>query len=128
MYKILPIKERILRFIDLKGIKKIDFCEITGISYANLKGKSLYSEIGGDKIAEILSIYSDLNAEWLVTGKGSMLKNEKEDDAGCAVDVNDQLIRDLIEKNGELRQQLGEQIKENEIFRAQIEKLKRGPT
>lgn len=74
MDKISPIKERILKFIENQGIKKIDFCEVTGISYANLKGKSLFSEIGGDKIAEILSIYPTINSEWLLTGKGSMLK------------------------------------------------------
>jgi phage repressor protein C with HTH and peptisase S24 domain len=77
MDKISPIKERILQFIDSQNIKKIDFCELTGISYANLKGKSLYSEIGGDKIAEILSIYPYLNPEWLLTGKGEMLKKRE---------------------------------------------------
>lgn len=75
MDKISPIKERILQFIENQNITKIDFCKLTGISYANLKGKSLFSEIGGDKIAEILSIYPNLNPEWLLTGNGEMLKN-----------------------------------------------------
>jgi phage repressor protein C with HTH and peptisase S24 domain len=78
MDKISPIKERILQFIDSQNIKKINFCELTGISYANLKGKSLYSEIGGDKIAEILSVYPYLNPEWLLTGKGEMLRKDYE--------------------------------------------------
>ena len=78
MDKISPIKERILQFIENQYIKKIDFCEATGISYANLKGKSLFSEIGGDKIAEILSIYPDINPEWLVTGNGSMLRDKSD--------------------------------------------------
>jgi phage repressor protein C with HTH and peptisase S24 domain len=76
MEKISPIKERILQFIKNQNIRKVDFCEITGISYANMKGKSLYSEIGGDKIAEILSKYPILNPEWLLTGEGEMLRKE----------------------------------------------------
>lgn len=74
MDKISPIKERILLFIDNQEITKIDFCEKTSIAYANMKGKGLMSEIGGDKIAKILSIYPQLNAEWLLTGKGKMLR------------------------------------------------------
>jgi hypothetical protein len=78
MDKISPIKERILHFLEYKGIAKTEFCEKTGISYANMKGKSLISEIGGGQIGEILSIYSEISAEWLLTGKGQMLKGYAE--------------------------------------------------
>ena len=76
MAEISPIKKRILQFIDFASITKVDFCEKTGISYANLKGKSLKSEIGGNGIAEILSIFPEISAEWLLTGNGEMLKTE----------------------------------------------------
>lgn len=122
MDKISPIKERILKFIDLKGIKKVDFCEITGISYANLKGKSLYSEIGGDKIAEILSIYPELNPEWLLTGNGPMLKNGDEKKTERGNTENMELVNSLIDRVGDLRQKLGEQVKENEyLYQKNIE-------
>lgn len=78
MDKISPIKERILQFIETHNIAKTDFCEKTGISYANMKGKSLQSEIGGTQIGEILSTYSQISAEWLLTGKGQMLKFQTE--------------------------------------------------
>lgn len=136
MDKISPIKERILQFIENQNIKKVDFCNTTGISYANLKGKSLYSEIGGDKIAEILSIYPFLNAEWLLTGKGQMLKGispkttEDEDKT-----INLQPIADIIEKMHEevktLSAQLSAQVTENQHLhyknkelQAKIDKLK----
>lgn len=77
MDKISPIKERVLQFLDFQSIKKIDFCESTGISYANMKGKGLFSEIGGSQIGKILSFYPQINAEWLLTGKGSMLKSSE---------------------------------------------------
>ena len=77
MDKISPIKEKILYFLEKQGITKVDFCEKTGIAYANLKGKGLFSEIGGTQIGKILSVYSEISPEWLLTGQGSMLRETK---------------------------------------------------
>lgn len=74
MDKILTIKENILQYIDNQSIVKEDFYRKTGISPSNFKGSGLKSEIGGDKIVKILTCYPDINPEWLLTGKGSMLK------------------------------------------------------
>jgi Predicted transcriptional regulator len=74
MEKISPIKQNILLFVEKQGVAKSVFCEKTGISYANIKGKGLFSEIGGTQIGKILSAYPNINPEWLLTGKGSMLK------------------------------------------------------
>src|SRR5574344_2230690 len=51
--KISPIKKNILYFIEYKHIAKSEFCKKTGISYANLKGVGLGSEIGGTQLALI---------------------------------------------------------------------------
>lgn len=75
MDKISPIKQRILQYIEYKKISKEFFCQKTGISTGNLKGKSLFSEIGGAQIVEILSIFDEISPEWLLTGNGSMIKN-----------------------------------------------------
>lgn len=74
MDKISPIKQRILQFIEYKKISKEFFCKKTGMSTGNLKGKSLYSEIGGAQIVEILSVFEEISPEWLLTGNGSMIK------------------------------------------------------
>lgn len=76
MNKISPIKERILYFIEIKGLTKLDFCEKVGISYANMKGKSLESEIGGSQIAEILSTFDEISPDWLILGKGDLFRNK----------------------------------------------------
>ena len=76
MDKISPIKENILYYIDNQNIKKEDFYKKTGISASNFKGPGLKSEIGGDKIVKILSIYDNISSEWLLTGQGPMLKED----------------------------------------------------
>lgn len=59
----------------VNGITKQDFCEKTGISYSNMVGKSLQSELGGDQIYEILQKFPDLNSDWLLLGRGEMLRS-----------------------------------------------------
>ena len=71
------IKRRILQYIEYKNITKLFFCEKTGISYGNMRGKSLNSELGGAQIAEFLNTFDDISADWLLTGKGEMLKSQQ---------------------------------------------------
>ena len=68
---------RIKKYIDYKGISISAFEKSVGMSNASY-GKSLKSggTIGGDKLEKILTIYSDLNPEWLLTGNGNMLRSE----------------------------------------------------
>lgn len=74
MDKIFTIKERILQFIEKQGIKKEEFYAKTEISASNFKGAGLKSEAGGSMLVKILTIYPEINSEWLIIGKGQMLK------------------------------------------------------
>lgn len=71
------VSERIKEYIDYKGIKIAAFEKSIGMSNASF-GKSLKNKgaIGSDKLENILSIYKDLSPEWLLTGRGSMLKTK----------------------------------------------------
>lgn len=120
------IKERIIQLIEYKKIPKEEFYVRIGMTSANFRGKAKTTPINSTAIENILSEIPDVNPEWLLTGKGSMFKSGRKNDTGCTADENVKLIRELIEKNGELRQQLGEQIKENTHLLAQINKLKAG--
>lgn len=71
------IKDRVLLISENKGVTKNNFFKELGLSYANFKGIQKKSALNSDAIDKILSKYNDVSVEWLVTGKGSMLKNSK---------------------------------------------------
>lgn len=65
------IKRNILQYIKYKGITKYDFYKKTGITRGVLDQPTGISE---DNIARFIAYFSDVNIEWLITNKGSMLK------------------------------------------------------
>lgn len=69
------IKERIIQFVDLKGITKESFYSKIGMTSANFRGKAKETPINSTAIENILSEFPDLNLEWLITGKGEMTKS-----------------------------------------------------
>jgi phage repressor protein C with HTH and peptisase S24 domain len=105
--------ERVKEFIDRKGITRYKFCQQLGFSNKFLDNSS---NMGTDKAGKILHYYPDLNAEWLLTGNGNMLKinalteedihyNQKKeaDDGNFNIPLYDiraaEGIKDLLGKN-----------------------------
>lgn len=74
--KITNIKERVLQIAEFKGVSKEKFFDEIGMTYGNFKGKSKETPLNSNAIADILTIYKDISAEWLLTGVGSMTKKE----------------------------------------------------
>jgi repressor LexA len=75
---ILPtIKDRVLYLADYKEDSKQKFFKKTGLKYSNFTGKSKESDLGSKYLTEILLNYPDVNLEWLLTGDGSIVKEEK---------------------------------------------------
>ena len=71
------ILDRIKLYIDTKGISIAAFEKSVGMSNASFsKPLKNNGAIGTDKLENILSIYSDISPEWLLTGQGDMLKEE----------------------------------------------------
>lgn len=73
------ILERIKQYIDYKSISVAAFEKSIGMSNASF-GKCLKKggAIGTDKLENILSVYSDISPNWLLTGNGTMLRNSTE--------------------------------------------------
>lgn len=70
-----PIKQRILKYIEFKGIDKTKYLKDLGAASSNFRSQSLKSEVGGEFIAKILSLNTELSSDWLLTGKEPMIKN-----------------------------------------------------
>lgn len=125
-------KQKILEYLNCKGISKNKFYINTGLSVGFLdSGKSL----GVDKLREILDIYHDLNPAWFLPGDGPMLISDNE--LGEEGEKYDRLVNisDLIKKIEELSIQLGTQINENKHLhetnrrlQTQINELKKNCT
>lgn len=67
------IRERILKYIDYKGISKYKFYQETGLSNGFLDKNGA---ISSDNCEKISYVYDDLDLIWLITGKGEMIKTK----------------------------------------------------
>lgn len=76
------IKERLIKYLKISGISKKDFSEKTGISLWNITGKSVKSELGGEQISLIIGNYPNISPDWLLLGKGEMLREKRENVEG----------------------------------------------
>lgn len=72
------VLENVKKFIDYKGISIAEFERNIGMSNNSFR-KSLNNggNIGSDKLENILKVYPEINASWLLTGEGTMLKDTK---------------------------------------------------
>jgi len=75
------ISKRIKQIFDYKGFSKYsEFAEATGLSHQvasnYIKGKQ---KPDPDKLAKIQQSFDEINAEWLLTGNGEMLKHVEKD-------------------------------------------------
>ena len=75
------MKERLLKFINSEGLSSAKFAE-----QINVQPSSISHILSGrnkpsfDFITKVLTGFPDLNAEWLILGKGEMLKSQKSPD------------------------------------------------
>lgn len=67
----MTIKERAYSFIEYKGITVKKFEELCGLSNGYIS--SMRKGFGSDKLNNVLTIFPELNREWLLYGEGEML-------------------------------------------------------
>lgn len=70
------IKDRILKVAETYKVSKEKFFEELDISYGNFKGSAKKTPINSLFLENLLTKYPELSAEWLVTGRGPMLRND----------------------------------------------------
>ncbi|MCP2027459.1 phage repressor protein C with HTH and peptisase S24 domain [Flavobacterium sp. HSC-32F16] len=88
--------ERIREYLDYKGITKYKFCNDLGFSNKFLDNSS---NMGTDKACKILHYYPEINSEWLLTGNGSMIK---EDNTNIVIMNNDRKTIDSLHMSQEI--------------------------
>lgn len=71
------VKERLVAYLEHKGINKSEFGRMIGVSNAYIS--SIRKSIQPDKVERISVAFPDLNVSWLVTGEGDMLNENKND-------------------------------------------------
>lgn len=92
------IKERLLKYLDFKGVTRYKFYKDTGLSNGFLDKEGA---IGSDKCEKICYQYSDINPTWLLTGRGNMLLESEVNAQSTANSVGKPLIPlDALAGNG----------------------------
>lgn len=100
----MTVKDRIRAFCKANDLTISGFEAIIGVSngYVNAISKS----IGVDKIEIILEKFPNLNIEWLLAGKGEMIKTTPADDTAYyeyLIKVKDERIDELERELARLR-------------------------
>ena len=68
------VKDRLIKYLEEKKISKSEFGRRIGVSSAFIT--SMRQSMQPDKLERIALNFPDLNTEWLMTGKGYMIKGE----------------------------------------------------
>lgn len=67
-------RRRIIHFIEEQGIKPKEFLEKTGLSKGFIDRSHQKSGATDIHLSKIIEAYPALNPEWLITGKGPMIR------------------------------------------------------
>lgn len=70
----LTTKDRVLQFIEYKGISKTIFLNETNIKRGFLDKDKLSASVSDLLLEKIIKTYPEIDLLWLITGKGGMLK------------------------------------------------------
>lgn len=109
-------KVRILQYLKYKDISIRKFSEKISISPSNFNEKNMPSALSGDVLSRILTTFEELNPDWLLLGKGEMLRSMAPKPAPSSADSDkiwkeiladkDRRIEELIIENYQIREQV----------------------
>ncbi|MDO4728422.1 MAG: S24 family peptidase [Bacteroidota bacterium] len=89
------VKDRLKSFIDYEGLTISAFEK--KINASNGYVNSISKSIGLDKIENVVEFFPKLNLEWLLTGRGSMLKSDHENqNSGVIIHHGNRKTRDAL--------------------------------
>lgn len=95
------IIHRIIQFVEFKHVSLNQLSQVIGVSNSYFsKMTKNEGSIGEDVVRNILLYYEDLNADWLLTGRGNMLVSDKiQEPAHADAESTQGLISALVSAN-----------------------------
>ena len=113
------IKDRLIQFIKYKGLKVYSFEKQCGLATSYVA--NMRTSIQPDKMMSIANNFPDLNFDWLMLGRGSMIYQEtaKEDE------ISNLAINSLRNHITDLQSERDRLIDEREEMKAEIDRLRR---
>ncbi|MCO5258878.1 MAG: hypothetical protein M9916_01925 [Crocinitomicaceae bacterium] len=76
--KFSEIKSRVIQFLENKGVNKEKFFQKIGVTSANFRGNAQKTPLNSNAIENIFTEFPEINLEWLLTGRGEMLRDKQE--------------------------------------------------
>ena len=109
----MSVKERLLEYLSSKGINANAFENSISVSKSYLRNTK---NISAEVVSEALRVYSDLSAEWLLRGEGSMYKskNEEINKGPHSQHISPQRYETLVNLLAEVTEDLKETVIENQ--------------
>ncbi|MDY3529055.1 XRE family transcriptional regulator [Riemerella anatipestifer] len=98
------VVDRIFQIIEYKGITKTNFYREVGLSNGFL---DKVKDVGVSKLDLILKKYPEISPEWLITGKGEMLKNNDTITQATTGDNNISIGKGSIKGNNTINSNTG---------------------
>ena len=130
----MTIKERIYSFIEYKGISIKRFEELCDLSNGYIS--SMRKGFGRDKLNNVLTVFPDLNRDWLLYGEGEMIKsnntiinspvgNNSTQIAGNSNSINCSSLDKAIDEIGEQRKLVAKSQEQIDRLLVIIEKMQK---
>ncbi len=81
--KFSKIKERVIQISEYQNDTKENFYKKIGMTSANFRGKAKETPLNSNTIENIITNFSEINLHWLLTGKGTMLLDNNEENTAA---------------------------------------------
>lgn len=108
------IKARILQYVEFQKIPKGKFFEKIDSAPSNFAGIGLKSGFTSAKIVKVLTVFPDLNPDWLLLGKGEMLRGSVPETP------SDTTLSALLDRISDLAQDVGRLQAENAELKKEL--------